>query len=147
METPDSSLIVAALERATHAVALWIAQSFQDLRLSQAEAHVLVYLAHQAPCSINDLHRSFGHRRSTLTSILDRLEVRGWIQRGAHPISRRLVLVQLTDAGRPVAERLSAALRVLEERVLARVGRADEDTFLRVLQVLEEELAHESLER
>jgi DNA-binding MarR family transcriptional regulator len=138
----DTARIIPALERATHAVALWIERAFADLRLTQAEAHVLAYLARHAPCSINDLHRSFGHKRSTLTSLLDRLEARGWIQRGAHPESRRLVLVQLTDAGQPVAERVSTALGALEERLRVRAG--DETTaFVHVLRLVEEELSHD----
>ncbi len=139
MKQPDTSLIVPALERGAHAVALWIERSFHDLRLTQAEAHVLAYLADHAPCSINDLHHSFGHKRSTLTSLLDRLETRGWIGRAAHPTSRRLVMAQLTDAGRPVAERVSGALRSLEGRVLARAGAEDAATFLRVIHCIEEE--------
>lgn len=141
MNTHETPFIVPAIERATHMLALWIERALGDLRLTQAEAHVLAYLASHAPCSINDLHRSFGHKRSTLTSILDRLEERGWIARGAHPASRRLVLVELTDAGRAVAQQVSAALRTLEGRVLARTGDADAAAFLRMLQALEEELA------
>lgn len=141
MEPQSVPFIVPALERATHAVALWIERTFQDLRLTQAEAHVLTYLARHAPCSINELHRSFGHKRSTLTSLLDRLEGRGWILRGSHPTSRRLVMVHLTAAGMPVAERVSTALTALEERVLARSGSGDADAFVRVVQVLEEELS------
>jgi DNA-binding MarR family transcriptional regulator len=132
--------IVPAVERATHAVALWIERTFADLRLTQAEAHVLAYLAAHTNCSINDLHHSFGHKRSTLTSLLDRLEGRGWIRRTTHPTSRRLVQVELTETGRPVAERVSAAVRDLEERLLARVSQQDAETFLQVIHVLEEEL-------
>jgi DNA-binding MarR family transcriptional regulator len=140
MKKPATLRIVPALEHATHAVALWIEHAFPDLRLTQAEAHVLAYLADYAPCSINDLHHSLGHKRSTLTSLLDRLERRGWIRRTAHPTSRRLVQVELTDTGRPVAERVSAAVRSLAERLLARVGEQDGATFLQVIYVLEEEL-------
>ena len=143
MNKHDMPLIVPALERASHMVALWIERSFRDLRLTQAEAHVLAYLAHHAPCSINDLHRSFGHKRSTLTSLLDRLEGREWIRRGSHPTSRRLVMVQLTEVGRQVASQVSAALRALEDRVRARTGGEDAMIFLRVIQVLEEEFSHE----
>lgn len=139
----DTPALVPALERATHAVALWVERAFPDLRLTQAEAHILAYLARHAPCAINDLHRSFGHKRSTLTSLLDRLEARGWIRRGAHPASRRLVRVELTDSGRLVAERVSATLSALEARMLARAGDADAAACLRVLRVLEEELSRE----
>jgi DNA-binding MarR family transcriptional regulator len=147
MNTADAPVIVLALERATHAVALWIDRSFQDPRLTQAEAHILAYLALHAPCSINDLHRSFGHKRSTLTSLLDRLEGRGWTRRERHPTSRRLVLVQLTVAGRQVADQVSTALRSLDDRVQARAGGADVASFLRVIQLLEEELIHEPAQR
>jgi DNA-binding MarR family transcriptional regulator len=140
MNKPTVSPIVPVLERATHAVALWIERTFSDLHLTQAEAHVLAFLAEHAPCSINDLHHSFGHKRSTLTSLLDRLESRGWISRTAHPTSRRLVQVELTDTGRPVAERVSAAIRSLEERLVARQGQEDVATFLRIVHDLEEEL-------
>jgi len=134
--------LVPSLERTTHAVSLWIERSFHDLRLTQAEAHVLAYLARSAPCSINDLHHSFGHKRSTLTSLLDRLEGRGWIVRGTDPASRRQVLVELTDAGRQVGERVSGVLNALEERVLARAGAGDAGAFLQVLHIVEEELSH-----
>ena len=143
MNEDDAVTIVPALERATHAVALWVERSFHDLRLTQAEAHVLAYLALHPHCSINDLHRGFGHKRSTLTSLLDRLEARGWIRRAAHPTSRRLVLVHLTAAGREVGERVSAALRALEDGVIARSGGTDTAAFLRVLRALEKEISHE----
>lgn len=140
MNSDGTPLLVPALEHATHAVALWVERMFQQQRLTQAEAHVLAYLSRQSPCSINDLHHNFGHKRSTLTSLLDRLEGRGWVQRAAHPADRRLVMVRLTDAGRIVGEQVRAALRDLEGRVLARAGSGDAATFLRVIQVLEEEL-------
>jgi len=144
MNEQETLPIVPALERATHAVALWIERTFADLRLTQAEAHVLAYLADHAPCSINDLHHSFGHRRSTLTSLLDRMEQREWVRRGAHPTSRRLVLVDLTDAGRPVAERVQTDVRELEQRIAARAGIQDVAAFQRVIQAVEQAIKEES---
>ena len=143
MDNRYEQLIVPVLERATHAVGLWVERSFADLRLTQAEAHVLAYLARHSPSSINDLHHHFGHKRSTLTSLLDRLEGRGWLERGPHPTSRRMVMVQLTGAGRQVADRVNTALHALEARLFARARSEDVSAFRRVIQTLEEELAHE----
>lgn len=140
MNEPSAPLIVPAVERAAHTLALWIEHTFHGLRLTQAEAHVLAYLADHAPCSINDLHHSFGHKRSTLTSLLDRLTARGWVQRGAHPTSRRLVMVRLTEAGHPVAVQVSTALRDMEDRVLAQTSNEDIAAFQRVIDALLEEL-------
>jgi DNA-binding MarR family transcriptional regulator len=136
MNEHDTLHIIPSLERATHAVALWLDAALRHLGVTQAEAHVLGFLARTPECSINDLHRSFGHKRSTLTSLLDRLERRGLVRRGAHPASRRLVLVELTDAGRPVAAEVAAALRHLETRIAALVPAGDAAAFQRVLQAI-----------
>ena len=138
MEQPQRLRLIPPLERATHAVALALDGALGDLGVGQAEAHVLAHLAHAGTCSINDLHAGFGHKRSTLTSVLDRLERRGWVRRGPHPVSRRLVQVRLTGEGQRVAERVSAVLRAHEGRVLARTSEADVAAFLRVIKALEE---------
>jgi DNA-binding MarR family transcriptional regulator len=101
---------------------------------------VLAYLARHPGAAINDLHTSFGHKRSTLTSILDRLETRGWVRRAPHPTSRRLVTVELTETGQAIGERVSSALSGVEERVRARAGDEAISAFLDVLRILEEEI-------
>ncbi len=140
MNGDDTPQLASALEHATHALALWVERTFREVGLTQAEAHALAYLAQHPGATINDLHTSFGHKRSTLTSILDRLETRGWVRRAPHPTSRRLVTVELTDAGRAIGERVSSALRAVEERVQARAGETGVTAFLAVLRILEEEI-------
>lgn len=140
MDKQNTPFLIPTLERTTHAIALWIDRNFRELRLTQAEAHILAYLSQHAPCAINDLHHSFGHKRSTLTSLLDRLEGRGWIMRQPHQLSRRLVQVELTASGRQIGEQVSAAVQDLEQRVMARLGAEEATAFLRVMHVLEEEI-------
>ncbi|HEY7341744.1 MAG TPA: MarR family transcriptional regulator [Ktedonobacterales bacterium] len=140
MDNHNAPRLAPALEHATHALGLWVERTFRDVGLTQAEAHVLAYLARHHDAAINDLHTSFGHKRSTLTSILDRLEARGWLRRVPHPTSRRLVAVELTEAGRAIGERVSGALAAIEERVRAKVGDATIGDFLAVIHALEEEL-------
>jgi DNA-binding MarR family transcriptional regulator len=140
MNIPTPTPLIARLEHATHVVALWIERAFSDLRLTQGEAHVLAFLADHAPCSINDLHHSFGHKRSTLSSLLDRLEERGWIRRERHPTSRRLVVVELTDSGRPIAERVGAAVHDVDARLRDRLGAKRLADIEAALAVLEEEV-------
>jgi DNA-binding MarR family transcriptional regulator len=132
--------IIAALERATHAVALWDERAFGDLGLTQAEIHVLGHLANVEECSINELHLSFGHKRSTLTSILDRIEKHGLIRRQVHPRSRRSVLVVLTDEGRIVAEHVGDALEAVEAAIARRAGAGDIEAFFRVIASIEESI-------
>jgi DNA-binding MarR family transcriptional regulator len=138
MESSESAPLVPSIERATHAVALWIERSLKDIELTQAEAHVIAYLDRAGPRSINDLHKNFGHRRSTLTSVLDRLEGRGYVRREAHPTSRRSVMVRLTDEGREVGERVSRLLHDMESAVRQATTQRDIGGFFNVITAIEE---------
>jgi DNA-binding MarR family transcriptional regulator len=107
--------------------------------LTQGEAHILALLAHSAPAKVADLHRGLAHKRSTLTSILDRLANRGLITRKVGKTDRRTFLIAPTAKGRKLARRVSRHLSDLERAVVRRVSAADIKGFNNVVAVLEEE--------
>ena len=72
--------LVPRIHRATHRIGLYLA-SLDEYSLSQGEAHILALLAMSGPTTIAELHRGLAHKRSTLTSILDRLVARGFVTR------------------------------------------------------------------
>src|SRR5258708_7338833 len=72
--------LVPRIHRATHRIGLYLAD-LREFGLSQGEAHILAQLAASGPGTVADLHRGLAHKRSTLTSILDRLEARGFVIR------------------------------------------------------------------
>ena len=117
--------IVAPLERAVHAVGLRIGAN-------QAEAHVLARLA-LGPATPAELHHSFGHRRSTLTAVVDRLEAKGLVRRRPNPGDRRSVVVSLTAAGRPAARRARQTVTALEREVAKACSPGDLAGFARVV--------------
>src|SRR5258708_38136010 len=94
--------LVPPIHRATHRIGLYLA-GLRDDTLSQGEAHILALLAKTAPATIAELHRRLAHKRSTLTSILDRLVGRGLPdtgagEPGAHP---RVTTPATTEPGVP----------------------------------------------
>src|SRR5213082_2170508 len=93
---------VSPIHRATHRIGLYLADLRED-GLSQGEAHVLAHLATSGAASIADLHRGLAHKRSTLTSILDRLAERGFVTREVGAADRRTFIVRPTRAGRRIA--------------------------------------------
>jgi DNA-binding MarR family transcriptional regulator len=130
--------LVPPIHRATHRVGLYLA----DLRehdLSQGEAHILAHLAVRARATIKDLHQGLAHKRSTLTSILDRLASRGFITRAVGTADRRTFVITPTAKGRRVARRVHEHLTELERAVARRVTPADVSGFLNVITAVEEE--------
>jgi len=110
--------------------------------LTQGEAHILALLAHRSPAKVADLHRGLAHKRSTLTSILDRLASRRLVTRAVGKTDRRTFLVTLTTKGRKLARRISRHLSDLERSVIARVTAADIKGFNNVVIALEHEAHH-----
>jgi MarR family transcriptional regulator, organic hydroperoxide resistance regulator len=123
--------VVAPLERAVHALGLRLSWP----GVTQAEAHVLARLA-GGPASLGELHRSFGHQRSTLTAVVDRLEAKCYVARAVNPDDRRSVIVTLTTTGRPAARRARGAVRAVEEAVSAACSPRDLAGFARVISYL-----------
>ncbi len=114
--------MIQDLERAVHLVALHLDRSSLDV--TQAEAHVLSQLA-KGPATVGELHEEFGHKRSTLTNVLDRLEERGYVERTVNPNDRRSIVVTTTRAGAAAARRVRKVLDGLERTVRAEVSDRD----------------------
>src|SRR5947209_1084236 len=110
----DLELMIGAIERSAHLIAFYLDHALTGLAMTQAEAHVLAQLNRHGPASIGELHREFGHKPSTLTSVLDRLEKRGFVRREINPADRRSFVIRLTHAGRTGARRVTEVLDELE---------------------------------
>jgi DNA-binding MarR family transcriptional regulator len=129
---------VPPIHRATHRIGLYLADLGDD-GLSQGEAHILALLATSGPATIADLHHGLAHKRSTLTSILDRLTDRGFITRDVGADDRRTFVITPTASGRRAARRVHRHLADLERAVSRRITSADVRSFNRVLATVEEE--------
>lgn len=130
--------LVPGIHRATHRIGIYLA-ALGRLGLSQGEAHILAHLASGGPATIAQLHAALAHRRSTLTSILDRLVERGLIVRDVSPADRRSFIVTTTRRGRQAARRVHRHLEDLERAVLAEVSDAELRGFGKVLGAVERE--------
>lgn len=130
--------LVPTIHRATHRIGLYLA-ALRDDGLSQGEAHILALLATSAPATIAELHHGLAHKRSTLTSILDRLADRGCITREVGAQDRRTFVITPTAKGLLIAKRVHRHLTDLEAAVGRRVTAGDVKGFLKVVSAIEDE--------
>jgi DNA-binding MarR family transcriptional regulator len=130
--------IASTLERGVHSIGTYLESAIGELELTQGEANILAQLGRRGPLSIATLHHEFGHKRSTLTNILDRLEARKLVRRELNRKDRRSLTIHLTAPGRRTARRVTKALDTLEEQLNARVGPGDVDGVDRVVAALAE---------
>jgi MarR family transcriptional regulator, organic hydroperoxide resistance regulator len=117
-ESSDWSALLA-LQRATHATLHVLAARLAELDLTGSEINALANLADARGRTMSELAAAAGTRPTTLTSVLDRLERRGLISRGARQGDRRAVLIELTLAGNSTAATIRRAIADLEFRALS----------------------------
>ena len=74
--------------------------------------------------------------RSTIGGVLDRLEGKGWIERGPSPGDRRIKLIGLTAEGAALLEQVKPAVERVQQRILSPLAPEDRSTMLRLLGIL-----------
>ena len=113
--------MILALQRAAHVTLGALAARLAGQGLAASEVNVLANLADGRVLAIGELARATGTKPSTLTSLLDRLESRGYVARETDLEDRRSFLVRLTDSGQPVARAARAAMGAVEDASLSRL--------------------------
>lgn len=124
--------LIPNVHRATHRTGIEIAR-IRGISASQGEAHILAHLHEKGEATIAGLHQALAHKRSTLTSILDRLAARKLITRGVDEGDRRSFRIKLTPAGARAAAKIHAHLEALESEALAGVPPAQVKAFTTII--------------
>ena len=127
---------LSPLHRATRQIGIWFEERMPDV--VGTEGHLLSYLAPYGPCPVSELVRVFGLKHSTMTSVLDRLEERGLVERKSNPEDRRSLLVGLTRRGQAAAANVNAVIEELEREIDRRVAKKDLEAFRRVMEAIAE---------
>lgn len=74
--------------------------------------------------------------RSTIGSVIERLEIKGLITRVSSKEDRRIKLMRLTEAGQALLTRIAPDMDRTQERILAPLAPADRIIFVRLLEQL-----------
>lgn len=131
----SESSVSLDVQRAAHHVLTFLEQQARSLGLAPVEVNVLANLPTMG-ATPTDVARATGHKPSTLTGVLDRLENAGLIERQSHPTDRRALLVVPTSRGRAAARRIDKSIATLDERVCAAVPPAAVEGFAIVVRAL-----------
>jgi DNA-binding MarR family transcriptional regulator len=118
-----------------------ISALLQPLRLSSATGLVLSILADsEAPLPPNEIAERLIVSRATVTGLLDSLERQNYIRRLPHPSDRRMILAEITDAGRQAAQTFRPLVHTRENEWFSVLDEAEQEQFLAALHRLQDSL-------
>jgi DNA-binding MarR family transcriptional regulator len=105
-------------------------------RVSRTELGLLAALATRAH-RITELAVLEGITQPAMTQLVNRLELRGWVERDGHPGDGRVVLVRLTDSGRETLDRVRGEYRALLHEEMAALDDDQVETLASAIDILD----------
>lgn len=130
--------LLSPLHKALRQITVHISAITTGYGLSSEEGHLLTYVASYGPCPITELARVFGLSASTLTGILDRMELAGHLARRPNAADRRSYLIEATAAGQATARELNVVLARFEAEVREQVADDQIAGFRAVMQAVQD---------
>jgi DNA-binding MarR family transcriptional regulator len=112
-------------------------QDFQDAvapcEITPGQFGVLVLIRANAGLSQTELGEAIGTDRSTMVTVMDRLERHGWVVRAPSPNDRRSYALKLSPEGERLVDELTARIREHERRMAADLSAAERRQLIDLL--------------
>ncbi len=106
--TPDGTHVFLIVWKTYRALLARAERSMKQLGLGDSDFRVLEALLHKGPLPVSVIGEKVGLTTGSITSAVDRMEVRRLVLRKANPDDRRLRVVELTARGRKLIEQAFA---------------------------------------
>lgn len=136
---PSVSNLAGAFTRYNAALLTLSAHVAADTGLTISEMAACDHLHLDGPLTPRELGRRVRLSSGAVTSLIDRLEARGFVARSPHPKDRRSVLVHYKPQEQRVVGRLYTVLGRLNAETAA-LGEAEKETVTRFLRAMTEGL-------
>jgi DNA-binding MarR family transcriptional regulator len=104
--------------------------------LTSVQYAALVAIGTHPDVDATRLSQLIAFDRSTLGSVLERLEAKGWVLRSGSPSDRRVKLLRLTAHGESLLRQVEPAVRRVQQRLLEPLSAVDRTALLRLLRQL-----------
>jgi DNA-binding MarR family transcriptional regulator len=115
-----------------------ISRLLQPFGLSPATGLVLSILADsQTPVSPNQIADRLIISRASVTSLIDSLEKHGYVTRQPHQSDRRMLFIELTDAGRQVADQFRPVIHRNQYQWLKVLSGQEQEQLIKILHRLQ----------
>ena len=111
-------------------------QEAGDLGVTPVQYAVLQTVGNQPGIDQRTLARNIALDASTTGGVVDRLEVRGWLERKTSPDDRRVRQLSLTLSGEQALRDTVPVMLRTQEHILAPLDESQRRTFMELLQLL-----------
>jgi len=113
-----------------------VAAACEDLDLTPAQLHLVLWLGHDGPLTMGELARRVAVTEKTITGVVDRLERDRLVQRERDPVDRRVIRVRLAAQGSRLYRHIDLDIDQKLAGLLALLAPADRRHLVRMVEDL-----------
>ena len=137
MKTPSGPNLYLALWRTSHAINQADEASIGQAGFgSRSDFAVLEVLLHKGPLPVNTIGKKVLLTSGSITTAVQRLEAKGWVQRAPDPEDGRKVVIELTTEGRSTIETAFSAHAERLEDFFSPLSEQEKRTFIDLMKKL-----------
>ncbi len=120
-----------------------IAAAVEDLDLTPAQLHIVMWLGNDGALTMGDLARRVAVTEKTITGVVDRLERDQLVKRERDPADRRVVHVRLARRGLELFKRIDDGIAAKLAGLLSLLDAGDRQHLVRMVEKLTARIAAE----
>lgn len=138
--------IIYQIRRLIQAKELYTKELTKKYQVSASQLNCLLALYEQGPLPPSQIATHIMVKSSTVTGIIDRLELKGLVTRSRTSPDRRVITVELTESGRTLAENAPPPIQQKVLEGLERLPRSEMEKIVLGLKMLTQMLDVQDLE-
>ena len=104
-------------------------------------------IAKKGKCTVGDLGKSLGIALSSVTELIDRLTKKHFVKRKKEVKDRRVVWINLTDAGLEIYKKINVKKQNQVAIVLKKLTKRDQDALINILKVVSQVVERTEIQR
>jgi DNA-binding MarR family transcriptional regulator len=125
--------VLSPIHQANRQVSLYLDTALAELAVTAQEGQLLAFVAARDGVPVTAVVRLLGVSKSTVTSLLQRLERAALIRRGDNPEDARSTLLFVTNRGHRIGAVARERVLALEKRIQSRVSESDLRALSRIV--------------
>lgn len=132
--------IVQVMKKVMSAIKQKMQNHFKEMNLTGPQGMLIGTLSHYGEMKISDLSEKLGLSNSTVSGIIDRLEVQGLVERIRSKEDRRVVYIKVTEKCKQDSQERFEVINKLIEEMMDKATPEELDTILEGMNTLEKVL-------
>ena len=146
LPSDQTKQIIFSIRKLIQASELYTKELNKKYQISAAQLNCILTLYEFGPLPLSKIADHMMVKSSTVTGVVDRLEIKGLVERMRTSPDRRVITIQLTEAGKKLAQNAPPPIQQKIIDGLKKTEKAKKDQIVRSLNILTSMLDVQDLE-